>query len=174
MFVLYVYVLYNKVTMDLMKKYNPQIFINYGDDSTPASQWSPPSAYASLHEQNVKRGIKSTTTAPSSRDHSSLFVLPTTTTTTISSKEKKIVVLINEGTASAAEVFVAGLRDNGRTVALVGAKTYGKGLIQHTFPTPDGGGLRLTVGKGESFVFLLYLKNGLLALLSFFSTSFKK
>jgi len=62
-------------------------------------------------------------------------------------KEKKIVILVNEGTASSAEVFISSLRDNGRTVALVGAKTFGKGLIQHTFPTPDGGGIRLTVGK---------------------------
>jgi C-terminal processing protease CtpA/Prc len=57
------------------------------------------------------------------------------------------VILINEGTASSAEVFASALRDNGRTVALVGAKTYGKGLIQHTFPMPDGGGLRLTVAE---------------------------
>mmetsp|Transcript_7257 Transcript_7257/g.10601 ORF Transcript_7257/g.10601 Transcript_7257/m.10601 type:complete len:163 (-) Transcript_7257:20-508(-) len=54
---------------------------------------------------------------------------------------------MNEGTASAAEVFVSSLHDNGRTVALVGTKTYGKGLIQHTFPMPDGGGLRLTVAE---------------------------
>jgi hypothetical protein len=61
--------------------------------------------------------------------------------------QKKVVVLVNEGTASAAEVFVSSLHDNGRTVAVVGTKTYGKGLIQHTFPMPDGGGLRLTVAE---------------------------
>ena len=49
--------------------------------------------------------------------------------------------------ASAAEVFASSLRDNGRTVALVGTKSFGKGLIQHTFPMPDGGGLRLTVAE---------------------------
>lgn len=49
--------------------------------------------------------------------------------------------------ASAAEVFASALHDNGRTVALVGTKTFGKGLIQHTFPMPDGGGLRLTVAE---------------------------
>jgi hypothetical protein len=59
--------------------------------------------------------------------------------------QKEIVILINEGTASLAEVFASALHDNGRTVGLVGTKTYGKGLVQHTFPTPDGGGLRLTV-----------------------------
>ena len=61
--------------------------------------------------------------------------------------QKKIVLLINEGTASAAELFASSLHDNGRTVALVGTKTFGKGLIQHTFPMPDGGGLRLTVAE---------------------------
>ncbi len=50
-------------------------------------------------------------------------------------------------TASAAEVFVSSLHDNGRTVATIGTKTYGKGLIQHTFPLQDGGGLRLTVAE---------------------------
>lgn len=51
-----------------------------------------------------------------------------------------------EPTASAAEVFASSLHDNGRAT-LVGTKTYGKGLIQHTFPMPDGGGLRLTVAE---------------------------
>ena len=49
--------------------------------------------------------------------------------------------------ASSAEVFASALHDNGRTVALIGTKTFGKGLIQHTFPMPDGGGLRLTVAE---------------------------
>ena len=48
--------------------------------------------------------------------------------------------------ASAAEVFASSLHDNGRAT-LVGTKTFGKGLIQHTFPMPDGGGLRLTVAE---------------------------
>jgi len=48
--------------------------------------------------------------------------------------------------ASAAEVFASSLHDNGRAI-LVGTKSFGKGLIQHTFPMPDGGGLRLTVAE---------------------------
>lgn len=44
-------------------------------------------------------------------------------------------------------MFVSSLHDNGRTVATVGTKTYGKGLIQHTFPLQDGGGLRLSVAE---------------------------
>jgi hypothetical protein len=61
--------------------------------------------------------------------------------------QKNVVLLINEGTASSAEVFASALHDNGRTVALIGTKTFGKGLVQHTFPMPDGGGLRLTVAE---------------------------
>ena len=49
--------------------------------------------------------------------------------------------------ASSAEFFASALHDNGRTAALVGTRTFGKGLIQHTFPLPDGGGLRLTVAE---------------------------
>mmetsp|Transcript_51900 Transcript_51900/g.76922 ORF Transcript_51900/g.76922 Transcript_51900/m.76922 type:complete len:254 (+) Transcript_51900:1958-2719(+) len=122
------------VTIDAVKKNNPAIF---------EEGWSPPSSFASLHEQGVTRGI-----------HSSLTKSPLlqntfkeTSITNAIQKQKKLVVLVNEGTASAAEVFASSLHDAGRTVALVGAKTYGKGLIQHTFPMPDGGGLRLTVAE---------------------------
>ncbi|WP_425392987.1 S41 family peptidase [Ekhidna sp.] len=43
-----------------------------------------------------------------------------------------IVILINEQTASAAEIIAAALRDHERAV-LVGKKTYGKGVIETTF-----------------------------------------
>ena len=32
-------------------------------------------------------------------------------------------------------------------MALIGTKTFGKGLIKHTVSMPDGGGLRLTVAE---------------------------
>ncbi|EJK56506.1 hypothetical protein THAOC_23590 [Thalassiosira oceanica] len=60
--------------------------------------------------------------------------------------QKNIVLLVNEGTASSAEVFASSLRDNGR-ITMIGTRTFGKGLIQHTFPLEDGGGLRLTVAE---------------------------
>ena len=41
----------------------------------------------------------------------------------------KMVVLCNENTASAAEVFVASLRDH-KNITIVGQKTFGKGIIQ--------------------------------------------
>ena len=39
--------------------------------------------------------------------------------------QKNIVLLVNEGTASSAEVFASSLRDNGR-VTLIGTRTFGK------------------------------------------------
>ena len=113
------------VVLNGLKKSNPQFWKGDG--------WDPPSNYASLHEQEVKRGLKVNT-------NNKLQQLS-------SNKQKDVVIIMNEGTASAAEVFVSSLHDNGRTVALVGSKTFGKGLIQHTFPMPDGGGLRLTVAE---------------------------
>ncbi len=57
-----------------------------------------------------------------------------------------IVLLVNEGTASSAEVFASALRDNGHAT-IVGSKTFGKGLIQHVFKLSNGGMLKLTVGE---------------------------
>lgn len=62
-------------------------------------------------------------------------------------KHPRIVLLVNEGTASSAEVFSAALRDNGHAT-IVGTRTYGKGLIQHLYPLgSDGEVLKLTIGE---------------------------
>ena len=58
----------------------------------------------------------------------------------------RVVLVANRGTASAAEAFASALRDNG-VAALVGERTFGKALVQHAFPLPDGGALRLTVAE---------------------------
>ena len=58
----------------------------------------------------------------------------------------RVVLVANRGTASAAEAFASALRDNG-VAALVGEQTFGKALVQHAFPLPDGGALRLTVAE---------------------------
>jgi C-terminal processing protease CtpA/Prc len=101
--------------------------------------WVPPTSFLSLHEQRMKLGIhRPTSVPPTSMTPRALLRMR---------HEKQIVLLVNEGTASSAEVFASALRDNGRTVAVVGTKTFGKGIIQHTFPMPDGGGLRLTVAE---------------------------
>lgn len=143
------------VSIDQAKREDPAYF-----EEGP-SNWSPPSAYASLHEQGAKRNLHRMGTVYSSDgdDSGSQDLISTMSRekqeiNRISDKflrslraQKKIVVLVNEGTASSAEVFAAALRDNGRSLALIGSKTYGKGLIQHTFPMPDGGGLRISVAE---------------------------
>jgi carboxyl-terminal processing protease len=60
-----------------------------------------------------------------------------------------LVLLVNEGTASASEILAGALQDNGRAT-LIGAKTFGKGLIQSLFDLPNGSGLAVTVAKYET------------------------
>ena len=55
----------------------------------------------------------------------------------------EIALLVNEYTASAAEVLAGALQDNGRA-AVVGMKTFGKGSIQNIIKLPDGSALKLT------------------------------
>ena len=54
-----------------------------------------------------------------------------------------MVVLINDGTASAAELFAAALRDYEKAT-LIGTKTYGKGTMQTILSLGDGSGLRIS------------------------------
>jgi carboxyl-terminal processing protease len=54
-----------------------------------------------------------------------------------------IVLLVNEYTASAAEVFVGALGDHQRAV-VVGMPTFGKGSVQTVIKLPDKSGLKLT------------------------------
>jgi len=57
-----------------------------------------------------------------------------------------IVILINEQTASAAEIVAGALSDHDRAV-LVGVRTFGKGSVQSIFELPDGSALKLTIAR---------------------------
>lgn len=57
-----------------------------------------------------------------------------------------VVVIIDQGTASAAEIVAAALRDHGRA-KLVGLPTYGKGTVQTFYDLEDGSGLKLTTAR---------------------------
>ncbi len=57
-----------------------------------------------------------------------------------------IVVLVNEDTASAAEIVTGAIKDN-HTGVIMGTHTFGKGLVQTLFELPGGSALRLTTAK---------------------------
>lgn len=54
-----------------------------------------------------------------------------------------LVVLVNNRTASGAELVAGAIQDAGRGV-LIGQKTYGKGTVQQIFPLSDGSSLHVT------------------------------
>jgi carboxyl-terminal processing protease len=57
-----------------------------------------------------------------------------------------IVVLVNEGSASAAEIVAGALQDHDRAV-VVGTPTFGKGLVQTLFPLTETSALKLTTAR---------------------------
>ena len=61
-------------------------------------------------------------------------------------KGKPLVVLINNGSASASEIFAGALKDHKRAV-IIGENSYGKGSVQSIIPLRNGGGMRLTISK---------------------------
>ena len=58
--------------------------------------------------------------------------------------EVPLVVLINENSASAAEILAGAVKDYG-IGTLVGTTTFGKGIVQKVFGVTDGSGLKLTI-----------------------------
>jgi carboxyl-terminal processing protease len=70
-------------------------------------------------------------------------------TTSSSSKQRPrfpLAVLINQGSASGAEIVAGAMKDLKRGI-LVGETTFGKGSVQNVMQLPDGSALRLTTAK---------------------------
>ena len=57
-----------------------------------------------------------------------------------------LVVLVNEGSASASEIFAGAVQDH-KVGTIVGTTTYGKGIVQTVRQLSDGSAVKLTVSK---------------------------
>lgn len=57
-----------------------------------------------------------------------------------------LIVLINEGSASASEIFSGAMQDNDRAT-IIGRRSFGKGLVQQQIPFSDGSMIRLTIAR---------------------------
>jgi carboxyl-terminal processing protease len=57
-----------------------------------------------------------------------------------------VIAIVDQGTASAAEILVAALHDHGRA-KVVGEPTFGKGTVQTFYDLDDGSGLKLTTAR---------------------------
>ena len=58
----------------------------------------------------------------------------------------RVAILVDEHTASSAELFAAALQEHDRAV-IVGTPTYGKGIVQTTIPLDTGVAVRLTTAR---------------------------
>lgn len=63
-----------------------------------------------------------------------------------SNQKMPLVVLVDEGSASASEIFAGAIQDNDRGT-IVGRRSFGKGLVQHPIEFSDGSAIRLTIAR---------------------------
>jgi carboxyl-terminal processing protease len=61
--------------------------------------------------------------------------------------DKPMFFLINDGSASASEIFVASSKEYARYSKIIGEKSYGKGTVQTMLSYPDGSLLKYTIAK---------------------------
>lgn len=57
-----------------------------------------------------------------------------------------LVVVLDEGSASASEIFAGAIQDNDRGL-IVGRRSFGKGLVQRQIELPDSSAIRLTTAR---------------------------
>lgn len=69
-----------------------------------------------------------------------------TYTSNLSKKEFDFVVLVNDNTASASEILSSAIQDSGAG-KLLGIQTFGKAVIQNTYPLDNGSVFKLTTGQ---------------------------
>lgn len=60
--------------------------------------------------------------------------------------DKPVLLLVDEGSASASEIFSGALKDYHKA-KLIGTRTFGKGMVQKIIPMPNQTGLNLTIAK---------------------------
>ncbi len=63
-----------------------------------------------------------------------------------SSQSLPIIVLVDEGSASASEIFAGAIQDNDRGI-IIGRRSFGKGLVQQPIEFNDGSAIRLTIAR---------------------------
>ena len=63
-----------------------------------------------------------------------------------SSQTMPLIVLMDEGSASASEIFAGAIQDNDRGT-IIGRRSFGKGLVQQPIEFSDGSAIRLTIAR---------------------------